>query len=345
MGAIKGVGESALQEVINEREDNGPFTDIFNLTERVDPKNLTRGTLEILIKTGALDCFGPNRAQHTATVDRAVQAAISKFRDKKRGQKSLFDDDSEEVEEGETTAVVLPEAADWTHSQKLANEKEVFGFYLTSHPLTQHAENLSQFTVHNIADLSGMNDKADVIIGGMVGSIKKARTKKTSRNGHQDYVNFDLEGVGGIVRCIMWPEEFARSGEKVVTEQICIVRGRVDLRGREANVIVNKLLTMEEAEKEFTQQVAIKFQRGRHSEHEMRVVREILDRYPGPTEVLFVVESTDDTENPVLKRYYLSPPGALRVSASPKLRQELAHAIGEDQLQFRSAQKSTPVPR
>ncbi len=339
MAAIKGVGENALAEIAKEREAEGEFTDIYDLTERVDPKSLTKGNLEILIKAGALDCFGPNRAQHIAAAEGAVKSAISKHKDKARGQMSLFGDAPEPEEDGSTAAVELPEAPDWKRSQKLATEKEVFGFYLTSHPLAEHEDQINMYVKHTVGDLTNLEDKTEVLLGGMIGAIKRARTKNPSRNGNQDYVNFDLEGTGGIVRCIMWPEEFSRNGAKVQQENVCIISGRVDRMGREPNLIVNRLITLDEAEKEFTQQVAIKFQQGMHNDHEMKVVREILDRYPGQTEVLFVVDSAKDEPDSKRLRYYLSPPAAMRVSASPKLRAELVAALGDGNLQFRAPTK------
>ncbi len=90
LAAIRGVSEQAIKALVAERNAKGPFKDIFDLCERVDPKILPKGTLEILIKAGALDSFGPNRAQHMAMVDRAVQQGAGRARDKTGGQKRLL---------------------------------------------------------------------------------------------------------------------------------------------------------------------------------------------------------------------------------------------------------------
>jgi hypothetical protein len=141
----------------------------------------------------------------------------------------------------------------------------------------------------------------------MISSIKKTNTKKPSRNGHTKYANFDFEDVRGTVRCIMWPEDYSRLGENVKTEAICFIEGRVDRRGREPNVVVNNLITIDEASRKFTDQVAIKFQRGLHGEGEIDRAGEILRRHPGRCGVVIVIESFDD-DNPSLKlRYLLAP--------------------------------------
>jgi DNA polymerase III subunit alpha len=341
LGAIKGVGEQALGIMVEERIKNGIFKDIFDLTERVDPKALTKGTLETLIKAGALDCFGPNRPQHLMVVERAVQGAISKQKDKAAGQMSLFGDSSSPSENSfEEEQIVLPEANDWTHSQKLAYEKEVFGFYLTSHPLQEYSDQISQYATNTFSDIADMEDGSEVLIGGMISAIKKAMTKKPSRNGHSKYVNFDFESADGIVRCIMWPEDYARMSELVVSDTICFVKAKIDKRGREPNLIVNKLITLDMATKIFTSQVAIKFQKGIHTEKDLIRVRDILNQYPGETEVVLIVDTADPEDTQMQIRYKLSPPASMRVSCSPKLRLELKEAIGPDHFRFYSPQQS-----
>ena len=326
MGAIKGVGEQAIEAIVKEREANGPFRNIFDLTERVDPKILNRSTLEILIKAGALDCLGPNRAQHTIAAERAVQAAVNIHRDRQLGQKSLFGDDS--VEEEAEADIALPESEEWSHRQLLAFEKEVFGFYLTSHPLTEHAERIHRHTSHTTAQLADVDDRAEVLLGGMISAIKKATTKKPSRNGHTRYVNFDLEDPQGVVRCIMWPEEYARMGEMVKMDEIFFVQGKVDRKGREPNIVVERLMTLDEADKRFTRQLAIKFQQGVHTEDDFRHVLQTLHRYPGRSDVVVVVDSTNPEDSNSRLRYIMSTPSDLRVSCGNELRQELVEILG-----------------
>ncbi|MEZ6064402.1 MAG: DNA polymerase III subunit alpha [Planctomycetaceae bacterium] len=356
LGAVKGVGEAVVQAIVDERNANGRFKSIFDLTSRVDPKVLSKGSLELLIKAGCLDSFGPNRAQHTLVVDRAIQASLAASRDKARGQKSLFGDPadgpggSDDVDDN----VGVPPAEDWTQSQKLQHEKEVFGFYLTSHPLTQVADQLSAFSQQTISTLRDLEDGREVIVGGMIGAIKKAQTKKPSRNGHTRYVNFDLEDPSGVVRCILWPEDFAREGEKIVAEQIVVVKARIDSRGREPNLIVNKVLSLDDAAKEFTRQVAIKFSRGLHTEVEMKRVKDILSRFPGKTPVVVVLETwleqspsdqpaasggavattTDVAAGPTRLRAYLTCPQT--VSARADLRDELCEVVGAESLLFQT---------
>ena len=179
-----------------------------------------------------------------------------------------------------------------------------------------------------------MEDGSEVLIGGMISSIKKAATKKPSRNGHTRYANFDFEDSTGIVRCIIWPEDYARAEDKVVLEAICIIRGRVDRRGREPNVIVNQFLTLEDAEKQFTRHLTINFKRGFHTESDVRRTKEVIDRYPGKTSVYLFVDSPDEETPGGQIRYTLMPPQEMKVTCNAELTDALSNVVGRTNLKF-----------
>jgi DNA polymerase III subunit alpha len=346
MGALKGVGEAALQAVVDERKSNGPFRDIFDLTERNDPKSLNKSALETLIKAGVLDSFPGTRAQQTEVVERAVQSAISRRRDKARGQKSLFGDDDDA--DDEAVQLSFPDVPDWTNSVKLANEKETIGFYLTSHPLAQHSQRLNRFAVNNNAELAEMDDGQQVLVGGMISSVKLAATKKPSRNGNTRYANFDLDDPSGIIRCIAWPEDYARFEDLIKPESILIVAGKVDRRSREPNLIVNRLFTLDQAEKEFTTQIAIKFERGLHTLNDIERVRNILSRFPGSTDVIVLVDSARNENEPEITptatsdtsanrlRYIMTTGNDCRVNIGPDFLQELTDVIGNTHFELKA---------
>ncbi len=374
LAALKGVGQNVVQALVDERNANGPFKDIFNLTERVDPKVLTKGNLETLIKAGALDCLPGTRAQQAAIVERAVQSALSRQKDKARGQKSLFGGDDDDMDDaGAPMTISLPDVSDWTPSQKLAWEKETIGFYLTSHPLTQHAKRIERYVANHNSELAEMEDGVQVTVGGMISSIKLATAKKSSRNGHNRYANFDLEDSSGIIRCIAWPEDYARYEELIKTENVIIVAGKVDRRSREPNLVVNRIYTLDQADKEFTAQVAIKFEKGMHSRDDVQRVRNVVSRFPGSTEVILIVdsfaenqrngiskngnghasgnghgiesESSDDNAEsaPVSRmRYILTTGNDCKVNIGPEFLQALADIVGEDNYDLKAAKTKKP---
>lgn len=332
LGAIKGVGEGAMRALVAEREANGPFKGIFDLTERVDPKQLTKTVLELLVKCGACDSLGGRRAQMFAVIERAVQGAAAVQRDKQRGQKNLFGGDDTEAEASAAVVQSLPEVPDWSHREQLNFEKEALGFYLTSHPLTEVARQLEAFASHRVEQLVELDDGSEVILGGMISAIKKAQTKKPSRNGHSKYVNFDFEDPTGVVRCIMWPEEFARLGDKIEAEGLRFLKGKVDKRSREPNVIVDSVWTIDEAERDFTGKVAIKFQKGLHDARVVNRVRDILRRYPGKSEVVVFVDTVDDGAPDCRLRFVAQKPLEFKINYNRGLRDELCDVLGDGNL-------------
>jgi DNA polymerase-3 subunit alpha len=186
-------------------------------------------------------------------------------------------------------------------------------------------------------------------MGGMISAIARRTIKKPNRNGHSKYVNFDLEDETGVVRCIMWPDEYARGGEKVQPERVCFVKGRVERRGREPNLIVNDILTIEEADQQLTRQVAVKFQQGLHSEQEMVRVRDLLRKHPGKTEVVLIVDGVDPERDDARVRYVLAAANEFRVTCSHDLVAELREVLGQDYFELHGAAKkangrTTPRP-
>ena len=278
-----------------------------------------------------------------SVIERAVQSAANMARDKQRGQKNLFggDDDDEQAAAGTAASPTnLPDMAEWSDREKLAFEKEALGFFLTSHPLAEHGEIIKQYSTHEAKQLAEMNDGEQVILGGMVSSIKKAQTKKPSRNGHSKYVNFDFEDPSGVVRCIMWPEEFSRLGEKVEPEQIRFLRGKIDKRSREPNVIVDAIWTLEEVEKEFTRQVWVKFQKGLHDLATLQRVRDIIQKHPGKAEIVLLV---DTAEGDSRQRYIAAKPLEQKISVNRDLRRELTETLGEGHVKFIADLKRKPA--
>ncbi len=330
LGAIKGVGTNAVQAIVDERQLHGPYKSILDLADRVDPKMLTKSNLETLIKVGALDQLGPNREQHMLLVERAISMAASKLKDKARGQRSLFEALAAADDDGDlVTDFNLPDVADWNDRQKLAAEKEILGFYLSSHPLAEYEDQLLTFASHQIADIKNLEDRAEVVLAGMVSSIKKSTSKKPSRNGNSRFANFDFEDAGGVVRCIMWSDQFADYEALLEPDAIRVIIGRVDLSRREPNLIVNKFLTLEQARKEFTQHLSIRISKGMHNSDDVKKVQKILKSHPGKTSVILFVETYDDHQPDDRYRLTLATPGNLSVSCNPDLQRQLENVLGK----------------
>lgn len=290
LSAIKGCGGAAAEGVVREREANGPYRDIFDLCERVDPSVVGRTAIESLIKAGALDSLGGTRAQHMSVLDRALQAGAAKAADKRRGQRSLFDMRDDEQEES-TTGVVLPQVAPWEDREQLNREKEVLGFYLSSHPLREFEQQLKQYRSHATVELGELPHGTEVALGGMISSITVKHTRNPRPDGPSKFGMFDLEDGEGIMRCILWPEPYARYGHLLQNDAILVALGTVDKRGGgdEANLVVNELVGMDDLSRRFTRGILIRLREGVHTPKTLDQLQEILRGYEGTCELQLLV--------------------------------------------------------
>jgi DNA polymerase-3 subunit alpha len=289
LAAIKGCGDTAADAIVGARKRRGSFRDLFDFCERVDAAACNHSCIETLIKAGAFDSLGKRRAQLHAVLDRAMQAGAAVLADRRSGQKSLFADlsDSAAADSGH----VLPDVPEWSERERLLMEKEVLGFYLSSHPLAEHEATLARYCSHAIADIPALPDREEVVLGGMLSAITFRHVKNARPNAPTKYANFDLEDKSGILRCIVWPDAFAECGHLVQPDAILVVRGTIDRRGGgdEANLIVSELIPLSELESRYTTGIVIRFDETRQSADKLSSVREIIRGYPGPCEVRLVI--------------------------------------------------------
>ena len=321
MAAVKGCGGSAAEAILNARKKKGRFTSIFDFCERVDPSACNHSCIETLIKAGAYDSLGARRSQLTAVLDRAMQAGASVIADRRSGQKSLFGDMVESSPHESLQS--LPDIPEWNEREKLLMEKEVLGFYLSSHPLAEHEKTLARFCTHTTVDIDPVPDREEVILGGMLSAITFRHTKNSRPGAPTKYANFDLEDKAGIMRCIVWPDTFVEYGHLVTPDAILVVRGAIDRRGGgdEANLIVNELIPLGELESRYTTGIIIRVEEPAQGADKLSSVREIVRGYPGPCELRLVLCLRDGS------RVHMKV-NNFRVEVTPELRERLDDLLG-----------------
>jgi DNA polymerase-3 subunit alpha len=321
LSAIKGCGGSAAEAIAAQRMRNGPFRDIFDFCERVDVSQCGRATIEALIRGGGMDCFGARRSQLMAVVEKALQGGASKLKDRKSGQMSLFDDFEEVIED---TKIVLPDIPELPEKELLSMEKEVLGYYLTAHPLSAFEKSLKAFCSHTSSTIKLCKNRDEVLMGGMISSIKIAHTKNPKPGQSSKYANFDLEDMDGFVRSICWPDGMEKFGDMIQPDAVVLVRGKVDKRGEdEVNFIVDEMIPIAEADTKFTTGIHITYDQEKHKPELINKIREVLRGYPGPRDVLFAIRlETGETVHVKSSKQ--------RVVISPELRARLDDLLGED---------------
>lgn len=324
MSAIKGCGGGTADAIEAERIKNGPYKDIFDFCERVDPGACNKSAIETLIKAGAMDIFGLKRSQLASSIERAVQAGAAVQADKRSGQTSLFGAFDEEDEDAEETAkAAIPDMDEWPDREKLLAEKEVLGFYLDSHPLAEFEKKLASFRSHTTDRLADVSDRGEVTLGGMISSIKTANTKHPKPGQPSKYANFDLEDMAGSIRCILWPKGFVDSGDFVQPDAVVLARGKIDRRGGgdEANLIIDELIPFESLDSRYTHGMRLRLDERDHDPETLGKLREILRGYPGKQELLFTVQ-LGGGEVVHLKT------GKHKVEITPELRDRIDDCLG-----------------
>ncbi len=329
LGAIKGCGIGAAEAIVANRQAHGPFRSLFDFCERLDSGDVNRTAIESLVKAGAFDSIATNRARLFQGIDRALQAGAAAAADRRCGQLALFD---EEEEPSASSAVAgLPDIPDWEPREKLAKEKEVLGFYRSSHPLAEHQATLAAFCSHSTLQAAKLPHRAEVVLGGMISAIKFAHTKNPRPGSPTRYAMFDLEDAEGTIRCILWPEPFQRFGELVQADAVLAVVGVIDKRGGdEANLIVNELIPLEELASRRTKSVVLRIHEKIHGIEHLERLYEILRGYPGACEVQLVVSLADGTQ---VKCQCQRP----RVEVTPELRARVEELLGAENVRFISS--------
>jgi DNA polymerase-3 subunit alpha len=286
--AIKGVGRGAAAEVVRARNAAGPFKDLFDFCERVDPKIVNKMALEKLVKAGAFDGLDVHRALALHVLPRALQAASERQNDRRIGQRHLFDGFAAEENRAEPAREDLPDLPAWSESEKLKYEKEVLDFYFSSHPLAQQERELRRFASHTVEQLKGLPAEEEVTVGGMLTQMRFMNTKK-ARNGNSRYLRCKVEDFTGTAECVMWPDDFVRFKDLVLEDTPCFVRGTVERTREEPGLVLTRIFTMEQATKELATKLWLRLSLGMHGPRHIDLLVDLLKRAPGRCPVYLAV--------------------------------------------------------
>jgi DNA polymerase-3 subunit alpha len=298
LGAIKGCGDKAIESILRERAQGTgpglegqhaptaasataakakPFASIFDFCERVpvggggsgvSAGSVNKATIEALIKSGALDCLHgrAQRAAMVATIEQAVAAGATVARDKAMGQGGLFGLGGDEpapkagVQGGGSphAGTALARAAAWSEAQTLAGEKETLGFYVSSHPLDEHAAlvtGLGNTTTRRLRDKLHKQDER-VVIGAMISGVRSLVVKSGKSAGQKMGV-MTLEDKQGAIDCVAFSDCFARYSEMIQPDRIAFVVAKVDMSRGDTQLICEQVIPVPAAAEVLAQRVRV----------------------------------------------------------------------------------------
>jgi len=309
LAAIKGLGSSAVQMIISAREDGAPFRSIYDFAERVDQRAVNKRVLESLIKSGAFDGVAPNRAAMMSVLDRAIEYGARAQRDKLSGQTGLF--------AAVTTAAVeepaLPSVPAWGKKESLAFEKEALGFYASGHPLEDYTEAIKGLTRFDNGNIEEAAHGDHVALGGIIVDLATKTTKKGDR-----FALFRLEDQYGAVKVVCWPEQFNRHKSLLQSDEVVLVRGRLELSDEgAATIVAQEIHQLERARSSAARAIIVRMPERSVTAMGLASLGDLVSKHQGSASVLLQVETDDDMV------VHLRPQQFFRVNVSPELTAEI----------------------
>ncbi|MCG3817190.1 DNA polymerase III subunit alpha [Photobacterium damselae] len=219
IGAVKGVGEGPIENIIAAREVGGHFKDLFDFCARIDTKKVNKRVLERLIKSGAMDRLGPNRASMMASLDDAIRAASQHHQAEAFGQTDMFGVLTEAPEEVEHKYANIPE---WPDKVWLEGERETLGLYLTGHPINSYLSELKHYTTWRLKDAQPTRRDGAATVAGLVIAARVMTTKRGTRIGL-----LTLDDRSGRMEVMLFSEALERYLDLIETDRIVVVTGQV----------------------------------------------------------------------------------------------------------------------
>jgi DNA polymerase-3 subunit alpha len=306
LAAVKNVGGNAIESILKAREEvGGRFGSLWEFCEKVDLRVMNKRVIESLIKAGALDSLG-RRAQLMAAVDKAMERAQKAQRDAAQGQTGLFglfDEAPRAGRDGGQGGEDLPRLADWEEGERLANEKEVLGFFVSGHPLDKYAEKLRNLTgVISTAEAlerkppekrwGQQADATDEIqVAGMILGLRVQKSKREQKL----YAQAALEDATGKIELICFPRDYERLSGQLKIEAPVLVRGV--LMGDEdaaPKISVSSIKALEDVQVKLPGGVRIRINLERATEELFAGLKSAADAAPGPGKVMLHLEKTGE---------------------------------------------------
>lgn len=248
LGAIKGVGEAAIEGIVADRQANGPYASLFDFCRRNDLRKVNRRVLDALIKAGALDELGTHRASLSASIDKAMQMAEQQAKNDAHGQVDMF---FSQTDIGHDTYIEMPKLKD---EIRLRHEKETLGLYLTGHPIDAHKVELQKLVSSTLKHLRPQ-DKVTVRVAGLMVGMRTVKTKQGKR-----MAILSLDDSTARIDVTLFADDFNLYHDILIKDHLLVVEGTVshdDFSG-ELRMRGQKVYTLAQARQHFAKRLVLK---------------------------------------------------------------------------------------
>ena len=288
LGAIKNVGQSAVESIEKARAEGGAFGSLYDFCERVDLGAVNRRMIESFIKAGAMDTLQGTRAQLFAAIDNAMESGARMWRDRASGQSGLFAD----LMQASTPAEhPLPKVADWSSQEKLTGEKALLGFYITGHPLDQYLDKVKELATYFTSGLEGLAKNTEVVLCGILTGIAQKRNKKGEL-----WSSFQVEDLEGAIDAMVFSTQYERLAPALQEDKAVLVRGLVlPEESGPPKISVQDIVPLEVARVNLPALISIKVPlNGSGEGKRAAALHDLFERKPGATEVRLRLEKPRD---------------------------------------------------
>ena len=329
LAAIKNVGSGAVAEIISAREKDGPFRDMHDLAQRVESRGMNKKLVESLVKAGACDAFGSNRAELLLQIDGALAQASARARDRDLGQGSLLDmlgpmEPAAKKSNGNGKHATVP---DFSLQERLGYEKELLGFYLTGHPLDDYAADVAAFAVHTVAQLRELGDGLDTRVCGLVSKVEVRMTKETKK----PWARLTFEDLSGSMEVMLFPDAYAALTRSVAAGDVVVISGSLDRRDDTPKLKAAQVLWLAEAYDQLLQQVVLHLPLEDWLDPSRWTgLRELVMDAPGPVKLRLVCSRGDR------QRVELAPADHYGVTWTPEFRGRMETFLGGARYELRA---------
>ncbi len=331
LAAVKNVGSSAIDSILEERDSEGKYTSIDDFCSRVDSRRVNKRVIESLIKAGAFDSLGAKRSQLYTVLEQAMDKAQAAQRDKLSGQISLFSA-LPETTDLQSSDIDLPDIPEWEENEKLAFEKETVGFYISGHPLDKYRRDIKEVVDSDLTGLSSWPEGQPVRIGGLI------RTKKDHKSKKGDPMAFlTLEDTSGTLEVIVFPDTFRQYHQLLNGTDPLVIQGEFQKNETGGKVIAETIDILSEARRKFTARIHIQIPMERITRPLLDDLRQAARRHYGPCPLLVTLHFPERGE------VDLEPGGELTVAPGREFSTAVEEIFGTGSVCFEK--KATELSR
>ncbi|NQZ68298.1 MAG: DNA polymerase III subunit alpha [Lentisphaeria bacterium] len=290
LSAVKGVGDSAAQPIIDGRQEK-PYENLEDYCERAGSA-ASQKVMESLTQCGAFDCFGLKRSQVFAVIGDFITRSQSNRADRESGQANFFDVMTDDDSDTDISSIQIPTLPEWDMKDLLKYEKTLLGFYVTGHPIDEYAELSNFYSVRRILDVPKIANDEPVRLCGILSGVQRMISKKTGK----PWAILTLEDRYSHIECMCFSKTYIEYAHDIIEEGPVFLEGHVNQREEDdpKQVIITKVIPASMAKAKFTNELHVPVKEETADPQFIQQLHDLLMGHPGETTAFLSVKLRDD---------------------------------------------------